>query len=109
MPVMSLLAAYLLFASLSLHGLAFLLYLHDPPSPELRSAAVVIFLLGVVLLVVALLLWVGDEPGYERFAGVRVELAGARVEQFYVVRSCIWLFIPRHSGTVNNRPSDWLS
>ena len=79
MPVMSLLAAYLLFASLSLHGLAFLLYLHDPPSPELRSAAVVIFLLGVVLLAVALLLWVGDEPGYEGDVYFKSELSSVPI------------------------------
>jgi hypothetical protein len=64
MPVPSLLAAYLMVACISLPVLALLLYLHDPHSPELRSAAVIIFFLGVVSLAVALL-WVGDKPGYE--------------------------------------------
>ena len=65
MPVPPLLAAYLLFASLSLYVLAFLLYLHDPHSPELRDAAVVTFVLGVILLAFASLVWVGDQPGYK--------------------------------------------
>ena len=66
MLVPPLLVAYLVFASLSLLGLAFLLYIHDPHSSELRFSSVLMFLVGVVLLVFALPLWVDVGRGTVR-------------------------------------------
>ena len=57
MLVPSLLPVYFLFVGLSLHVLAFLLYRHDLHGPEVRFAAVVTGVLGVVSLVAALLGW----------------------------------------------------
>jgi hypothetical protein len=53
-----LLAAYFLFTGLSLLVLAFLLYREALPIPELRFAAIVTAVLGVVAVAFALLLWI---------------------------------------------------
>jgi hypothetical protein len=56
MLVPPLLAAYFLLVGLLLFGLAFLLSRQVPPSPELRFAAVITGVLGVVSLAFAVLL-----------------------------------------------------
>ena len=48
---------HFLLVGLSLHVLVFLLYRHDPHGPEVRFAAVVTGVLGVVSLAAALLVW----------------------------------------------------
>jgi hypothetical protein len=52
-----LLVASFLFVGLLLFGLAFLLSRQVPPSPELRFAAVVTGVMGVVSLAFAVLVW----------------------------------------------------
>ena len=57
MLVIPTLTTFLVVASLSLHSLAFLLYLHDRHSPELRFSAMVTFSVGAVSLAFASLVW----------------------------------------------------
>ena len=67
MLVPPLLVASFLFVGLLLFGLAFLLSRPVPASPELRFAAVVTGVLGVVSLAFAVLLWsesrFNEDPG----------------------------------------------
>ena len=57
MPIALLLVAYLCCASLSLGGLAFLLYRYDRYSPEQRGIAGVTLCVGAATLACASLVW----------------------------------------------------
>jgi len=56
-PITPLLVAYLSFASLSLSGLAFLLYRYERHSPEQRGIAGITVCVGMVALALAVLIW----------------------------------------------------
>ena len=72
------LVVYLLLASFSLTVLAFLLYCHDPHGPEVRFAAVVTGVLGVVSLAEALLVWIESISRRRPHSGTRTRVCGKR-------------------------------
>ena len=57
MPIAPLLVAYLCCASLSLGGLAFLLYRYERHSPEPQNMARITVCVGMVALAFAVLVW----------------------------------------------------